>query len=476
MAPANKKAVLKALRVALCDSIGSLSKKEIESTNENRALLEEFLQKVMVDVLSTRATSTDFINAKKALDSMVGNMEKCAVDLGEKLPSIVIDNLKAWDVKWNVEKDKSNRASKIDTQSQLSKRRRVDQAKHAQFQGATSSTGDASLPSSLRNSECSLTVGIPHDAIVYHERMGKGSFGECFTVSIKDISFFPEEIVYAAKKYKGLPKKRLKSFEKEIGIDLIHRGIVRSIGHTRSSPWVAIFPLYNGTCLGALMQALHYDKGTFKRVVKKIAGDGVVRDKGREPYISLEQRNRINGFCEQAPNLIHAMVQAMAFAHEMGVVHCDLHPLNIMLDFTRDCLPRIGIIDWGLALRLGFEKRKSSSFLEKTHVLRPWLAPELLDKENDEVYTKAVDTYALSWVIVQICTFCAEFSSEHKTGWESTLVASQCDHIKHIVKTGYMVKYGNRKTLEELNIELDRMQLDPSKCLRPLNEMMPAFY
>ena len=105
----------------------------MESINENKALLKTFLQKVMVAILSTRATSTDFINAKKAIDSMIGNMEKCDVDLWEKLPSNVIDNLKAWDVKWNVEKEKSSRASNIDTQSQLSKRRRVDQAKHAQF-------------------------------------------------------------------------------------------------------------------------------------------------------------------------------------------------------------------------------------------------------------------------------------------------------------------------------------------------------
>ena len=67
--------------------------------------------------------------------------------------------------------------------------------------------------------------------------MGQGSYGECYKADIKDI--------------------------------IIHSGIFRSIAHTGSNPWVAIFPFLNGPCLGKIMQLLHYDKGTFKRIVKK---------------------------------------------------------------------------------------------------------------------------------------------------------------------------------------------------------------
>ena len=134
--------------------------------------------------------------------------------------------------------------------------------------------------------------------------MGQGSYGECYKVDIKG--------------------------------KIIHSGIVRSIAHTRSYPWVAMFPFHNGPCLGKIMQLLHYDKGTFKRIVKKITRCGIIRDKGREPEISLLDMSRISAFCEHGPHLIHAMVQSMSFLHENGVVHCDMHPFNMMLDFTRE--------------------------------------------------------------------------------------------------------------------------------------------
>ena len=81
-----------------------------------------------------------------------------------------------------------------------------------------------------------------------------------------------------------------------------------------------------------------------------------------------------------------------------------------MLDFTPNNQPRIGVIDWGLALRLNYEKHASLTPNMKDVQLRPWLAPELLSATNLDVYSKAVDVYALSWMILQICTFCEEFS------------------------------------------------------------------
>ena len=59
---------------------------------------------------------------------------------------------------------------------------------------------------------------------------------------------------------------------------------------------------------------------------------------------------RIRGFIENMPHIMHAIVNGMKDAHVVGFVHCDLHTRNICLDFTRDNLCKVGIIDWGLML------------------------------------------------------------------------------------------------------------------------------
>ncbi|MCO5552204.1 hypothetical protein L7F22_005716 [Adiantum nelumboides] len=159
-----------------------------------------------------------------------------------------------------------------------------------------------------------------------------------------------------------------------------------------------------------MLLSLPYEKGSYVRVIRKLQGGGRGINRGSDPILSEAKMCCILAFCNNAPSLIHAMVQTMAFAHCKGVLHCDLHPGNVVLDFTQDHQPRIGIIDWGLALRVGYEKRVSQAPHRKDHDFRPWLAPELLGADDEDVYKKGVDVYALSWMILQICTFCEEFS------------------------------------------------------------------
>ena len=136
---------------------------------------------------------------------------------------------------------------------------------------------------------------------------------------------------------------------------------------------------------------------------------------------------------------------------------------------------KLNLMEMENRLRLNYEKHISLTPNVKDAQLRPWLAPELLGTSNSNVYSKAVDVYALGWMILQICTFCEEFSSVHETGWESTNEASQIQHISLIVKSDYYV-YEKRKSLDDLDKKLLRMRLEPTKCLRPTIEMMPDFY
>ena len=51
------------------------------------------------------------------------------------------------------------------------------------------------------------------------------------------------------------------------------------------------------------------------------------------------------------PTILYALVDGVAAAHIASIVHCNLHPFNIMLDYTRKNQPRIGIIDWGMMIQ-----------------------------------------------------------------------------------------------------------------------------
>ena len=54
---------------------------------------------------------------------------------------------------------------------------------------------------------------------------------------------------------------------------------------------------------------------------------------------------------QHMPAILQTLVDGVAGAHTAGIVHCNLHPFNIMLDYTRINQPQIGIIDWGMMIQ-----------------------------------------------------------------------------------------------------------------------------
>ena len=82
------------------------------------------------------------------------------------------------------------------------------------------------LDDTLRNMECSFSIGIPHAAIHVIKIVAKSSYGECNKLEIKGISFFPRGIFYATKKYLRLFEVHFKYFEKKASVDLMHMRFV----------------------------------------------------------------------------------------------------------------------------------------------------------------------------------------------------------------------------------------------------------
>ena len=84
---------------------------------------------------------------------------------------------------------------------------------------------------------------------------------------------------------------------------------------------------------------------------------------------------RIKGFIDNIPNIIHALVDGLKTVHAAGIVHCDLHARNIVLDFTKKNVPRVGIIDWGLMLITG-QTRASEEYFYDAQYADPLVVEE----------------------------------------------------------------------------------------------------
>ncbi len=104
-----------------------------------------------------------------------------------------------------------------------------------------------------------------------------------------------------------------------------------------------------------------------------------------------------------AAQLVEAVAQAMAYAHEGGVVHRDLKPANILL--TTDGTPKV--TDFGLAKRLDLEAGTSPSRgrTRTGEVLGTpsYMAPEQTWGRPDEV-GPAADVYALGTILYECLT------------------------------------------------------------------------
>lgn len=112
-------------------------------------------------------------------------------------------------------------------------------------------------------------------------------------------------------------KVQLKNFGLESSIDLLYPGIVRSIAHTRSPPWM-IFSYYNETSLGDIMEIVSYPAHLAKMPAIEYGGGKVKLSIATKMMASEDKLQRgINVFLH-TPSLIHAFVQALVYAHGKG--------------------------------------------------------------------------------------------------------------------------------------------------------------
>jgi eukaryotic-like serine/threonine-protein kinase len=150
-----------------------------------------------------------------------------------------------------------------------------------------------------------------------------------------------------------------------------------------------------------------------------------VGDSDGEPYIVMEQvegeaLNSLFGANGLSPDLVvrygMQIADALAHAHERGVIHRDLKSTNAMV--TKD--GRVKVLDFGLASRLrdsAVQEAASSNLpLTESRVIvgtLPYLAPELLRGDAADART---DTWSLGILLYEMAT--GTFPFDGRTGFE----------------------------------------------------------
>lgn len=495
--------VNKMLRICLVEMISTSEDNMIRFYNANAVAMQEFLQRAIDDCRRrlrelghhelVKDEAWDQDKLMHTVRSIVPNATKMFDDLKSDVPPTAVRaKLELWTVKWKEESTRAKRGKDLLAPETLPKRVKTAQDSGPD-DGGSSLAGTRRIQRTFYNHLCAHMVVIPYASIKVIKEIGSGSFGTCSQVQIEGVSFFPSTIIYCAKEYKGATHDKLTQFTTEKNMQKMHPSLVRCIACTGEAPWVSIFPYFNGNTVHNMLMWLPFKYSSYRPMIRELTRGARERTQDFRPYDY--ELARIRGFIENMPHIMHAIVNGMKDAHVVGFVHCDLHTRNICLDFTRDNLCKVGIIDWGLMLLEGQYRpselytakeledpepikdirRKEGAALQRK---RPWMAPELFDPYMLRAFTKASDVYALGYLFLMMVEF-------WKYGQREFLNSEWTEHPDwrriylfedQITRRMLVDNILERVSLVELDLWMtEKITTEPGRAQRPLVEMSPHF-
>ena len=147
--------------------------------------------------------------------------------------------------------------------------------------------------------------------------------------------------------------------------------------------------------IAAIYEAGHARDGRAYFAMEFIEGRPIV-DFAKERNLNVEQRVR----------LFRRVCDAIAFAHQRGVIHRDLKPSNILVE--RDSAPKV--LDFGLAKLLDIGADNTVSLLPSavTEIGRvagtvPYMSPEQVQGLSDQIDVRC-DVYTLGVILYELLT------------------------------------------------------------------------
>lgn len=270
---------MKTLRTCLVEAINVLDATMIEAINCNEVTILDSQQRAVDETkrrlhnlghhdLIQKGTWNNEAQLMKAR-SILGNATKMVNGLHVDAPPN-LDMAKFETTKWKQETSKRQRSKDLSALTSFPKRLRLAQDIFAvQGEGASGSgtlghgSGLQPILRTMRNHMSVHVVGIPYEAINAGKFIGEGSYGACREVKIEGINYFPNDIVYCAKMYKGTSSSKLAECQKEAWMQNVNASLVRCIAFTTRPPWVTIFPLFNGGSINDMLFFIPYRKSHF---------------------------------------------------------------------------------------------------------------------------------------------------------------------------------------------------------------------
>ncbi|MFH0736370.1 MAG: bifunctional serine/threonine-protein kinase/formylglycine-generating enzyme family protein [bacterium] len=205
-------------------------------------------------------------------------------------------------------------------------------------------------------------------------KIGEGGMGEVFLavdnkLGLKvAIKLLPPELILAA--------ELIEKFKQETEV-------LKSLIHANISAFFNFFEEQNYSYV-----VLEYVQGkTLKEIIKQT---GAIEEK-------------------RALNIFRQMLEGIGFAHQKGIIHCNLKPENIMLDFKDN----VKIMDFGLAKIPGNRVTIKTAINMGTLY---YLSPEQIKAEKN--IDRRSDIYSLGTILYEMLTGTVPFNTNVESDYE----------------------------------------------------------
>ncbi|RHZ86534.1 hypothetical protein Glove_50g61 [Diversispora epigaea] len=192
--------------------------------------------------------------------------------------------------------------------------------------------------------------------------------------------------------------------------------------------YVCLKSLYNSTNKNKFLQEI---KTQLKfRGKGVIAIYGITKDPIKNEYMMVMQyarygtlRKMLNNNFEklswiQKTRILYYISNGLANIHEAGLMHCDIHPGNIV----NESLTSPYITDFGLCIPV------SENDPKKIFGIIPYMAPETLNRGG---YTQASDIYTFGMIMLEVFT---SYPPYYNIPHDETLVMDICQGLKPEIK------------------------------------------